>query len=167
MGKTIKELRTINVDRDWRASGTQLGFHGPQLRPSLIDISQDLSICIGVAPSEQDCTIERVNTMMLMSYTDVNGNPCREDEIIWDQKDLELVLSEPTIDRDEVLKSIRQHPGQAGGIRRIVVGDIETLRRLNLTEWVERVVAMRALVSGMSEAELEKYECGPDGYLNQ
>ena len=104
---------------------------------------------------------------MITNYEDTNGNPCREDEIVWDEDDLQFVLSEPNVNRDGVLKSIRQHPREHGGSRWVIVGGVETLRRLNLTEWADRVEAMRSCYSEMTEEELQRYRLEPDGYLNK
>jgi hypothetical protein len=101
--------------------------------------------------------------MMITTHEDTNGNPCMEDVISWDQDDLQKVLAEPAVNREEVLNSIRQHARSDGGTRWEVVGGIETLRRLNLTYWVDLVKAMHTCVSEMNEEELERYRYRPDG----
>jgi hypothetical protein len=97
-----------------------------------------------------------------MTHSDKNDNPCLKDEISWDEADLQRVLAEHTVNRDEVLKSLRQIDIPGRGTRWVIEGGIETLKRLNLTEWVDLVEAMHSCVSEISEEELERYQYKPD-----
>ena len=99
--------------------------------------------------------------MQLFVRTDANGN-LRIDRVCWDQGELQRVLDEPNVNREEVVKCIRQHSRTEFGITWEILGGIETLRRLNLTEWVEQYELMLLGYTHMSEPD-ERYMMHADG----
>ncbi|MCW3052220.1 MAG: hypothetical protein JWN14_1390 [Chthonomonadales bacterium] len=101
--------------------------------------------------------------MFIMSHVDKRGNAVLDD-LLWDHDELNLVLAEPGVNRKQVLKSIRPHGARVelGRPDWAIIGGLETLRQLNVPNWLAQAEMIVQAFLEMDVAD-ESYIVTADG----